>query len=589
MTDAAEAPSGLAPATAVAGLARRMAALPGQPAAFAERALRLAERSDAQRFHIAVLGEFKRGKSTLVNALIGRRLLPSGVVPVTTVVTELHFGDGPEGVLVVFEDGSSREAGLEEIARFVSERDNPANELGVRRVEVRVGRRLGAPGAVLVDTPGLASVSERQTLAARQALTDSDAAVVVLSADAPLSESEGGLLSDLAGRGGEVFVVVNKCDRLSEPELAEVRDFLSGHLERLLGEGASVHYVSARRALEAATGGGPPGRATEPGFDAFRRDLDAFVGGDLAAERDRANAAELDRLAAALSEAVAVERAAAELDLAVLQDRLERFRAAAHDVRRAFAEDRLVLAHALSEIGEAVSESLRSGSAEAAQRAWPEVEASVAGLRGRALDQALDDAVAAAVTGSFDPLRRAIEAAADEGWERAAESLAGRLRQHVQALRTAAEALFAVHLPEAALPTLAGQRERFSYLFLQVESPGSSLARALRTMSRTERARHGMLVRARRRLVSELDKHAGRARFDMVQRLDTVSRRFVTAMAGELERTEASIVAAASSAQRALEASESQRAARENERSLALSVAAEARRLTDGARRAPQR
>ncbi len=112
MTDAAEAPSGLALATAVAGLARRMAALPGQPAAFAERALRLAERSDAQRFHIAVLGEFKRGKSTLVNALIGRRLLPSGVVPVTTVVTELHFGDGPEGVLVVFEDGSSREAGL---------------------------------------------------------------------------------------------------------------------------------------------------------------------------------------------------------------------------------------------------------------------------------------------------------------------------------------------------------------------------------------------------------------------------------------------------------------------------------------------
>ncbi len=588
MSNTVGTPPGLVPAITVATLARRMAALPGQPAAFAERARRLAERSDAQRFHVAVLGEFKRGKSTLVNALIGRQLLPSGVVPVTTVVTEVHFGDGREGALVVFEDGSSREAAVEETARFVSERDNPANELGVHRVEVRVGRRLGAPGVVLVDTPGVASVSERQTLAARQALTDSDAAVVVLSADAPLSESEGGLLSDLAGRGGKVFVVVNKCDHLSGPELAEVRDFLSGHLDRLLGARAHVFFLSARLALDAAAGDGDA-QPAEPGFDAFRRDLEAFLGGDLAAERDRANAAELDRLAAALSEAVAIERAAAEMDLAVLHDRLERFRAAADDVRRAFAEDRLVLAHAVAGIGDEVSASLRSGSAEAAQRAWPEVEASVSRLRGRALDRALGDAVAAAVTGSFEPMRHAVETAADEGWARAAGDFAGRLRQHVQALRTAANALFEVHLPAPALPTVAGQCERFSYFFLQVESPGASLARALRTVWRTERARRGMLVRARRQLTSELDKHAGRARFDVVQRLDTVSRRLVTAMAEELEQTEASIVAAAASAQRTLASTESQQAAREAERSLALSAAAEATRLADQARRAPER
>jgi GTP-binding protein EngB required for normal cell division len=588
MSNTVDTPPGLVPAVTVATLARRMAALPGQPGAFAERALRLAERSEAQRFHIAVLGEFKRGKSTLVNALIGRPLLPSGVVPVTTVVTEVHFGDDREGALVVFEDGSSREVAVEEIARFVSERDNPANELGVRRVEVRVGRRLGAPGVVLVDTPGVASVSERQTLAARQALTDSDAAVVVLSVDAPLSESEGGLLSDLAGRGAEVFVVVNKCDHLSGPEVAEVRDFLSGHLERLLGTRARLYFVSARLALDA---GADDGRVqpAEPGFDAFRRDLEAFLGDDLAAARDRANAAELDRLTAALSEAVAIERAAAQMDVAVLHDRLERFQAAADDVRRAFAADRLVLAHAVAEIGEAVSASLRSGPEEAAQRAWPKVEASVSGLRGRALDRALDDAVSAAVMGSFDPMRHAVEAAADEAWARAAEDFAVRLRQHVQALRTAANALFEVHLPEPALPTVAGQRERFSYFFLQVESPGTSLVRALRTVWRTERARRGMLARARRQLASELDKHAGRARFDVLQRLDTVSRRFVTAMAEELEQTEASIVAAATSAQRTLESTESQQAAREAERSLALSVAAEARRVAGEARRAPQR
>jgi phenylpropionate dioxygenase-like ring-hydroxylating dioxygenase large terminal subunit len=204
----------------------------------------------------------------------------------------------------------------------------------------------------------------------------------------------------------------------------------------------------------------------------------------------------------------------------------------------------------------------------------------VAGLRGRALDRALDDAVDRAVTDAFDPLRHAVEETADEGWARSAEAFAGKLRQQVQSLRTAASALFEVHLPEAVLPTVAEQRERFSYLFLQVESPGSSLARAVRTVLPTERSRRAMLDRAHRRLVSELDKHAGRARFDVVQRLDTVSRRFVAAMTAELEETEASIIAAASSAQHALESTESEQAAREAERARTMRLARQAEQLS---------
>ncbi len=614
-------PASPRPSTTVASLAREMAALGDQPAAFAERALRLAERSEAQRYHIAVLGEFKRGKSTLVNALIGAPVLPTGVVPVTSVATEVHFAQARPGARVVFDDATSRELPLSELARYVSERDNPANRLGVRRVEVHVDTPLGAQGVVLVDTPGVASVSEQHTLAAKEALSDSDAAVVVLSVDAPLSEQEESLLADLADRGGRVFVAVNKCDHLVAHELAEVRSYLSGHLARLLGEHAEVYFLSARRALDAlfpaggtdapgapgdaggtggtgATGapgaaGDPggtdaPGAAGDPGFDAFRGDLEAFLRDDLAAERERAGAAELGRLAAALSETVAIERAAATFDLAALKERLDRFRAAADDVRRELAASRLVLDHDVAQIAEAVGAALAAGAAEVARRAWPSVEESVTGLRGRALDRALDDAVDRAVTDAFDPLRHAVEETADEGWARSAEAFAGKLRQQVQSLRTAASALFEVHLPDAVLPTVAEQRERFSYLFLQVESPGASLARAVRTVLPTERSRRAMLDRAHRRLVSELDKHAGRARFDVVQRLDTVSRRFVAAMTAELEETEASIIAAASSAQHALESTESEQAAREAERARTMCLARQAEQLSSTELGAPQ-
>ncbi|MGH9098611.1 MAG: hypothetical protein ACRDV8_00065, partial [Acidimicrobiales bacterium] len=231
---------------------------------------------------------------------------------------------------------------------------------------------------------------------------------------------------------------------------------------------------------------------------------------------------------------------------------------------------------------------LVAGATHALGPAWSRVEASVSALRGHALDVALAEGVVGAVKDAFDPLRKEVETMAEEGWAKSAARFSDRILQHVQALRSAASTLFEVHLPEPALPTVAQQREQFSYLFLQVESPGSSVARTLRTIMPTRHARRSMLERARRHLASELDKHSGRARFDVVQRLDTVSRRFVTAMAEELEETETSILAAATSAQRALESTESRQAARDVERSLALTVAAEAEQVLDQARNETQ-
>jgi len=75
-------------ATAVRGLAAASAAYPD----LRSRAERLAERLEQGRFHVAVLGAFKHGKSTLVNALIGEAVLPTGVLPLTTVATEVGWG-----------------------------------------------------------------------------------------------------------------------------------------------------------------------------------------------------------------------------------------------------------------------------------------------------------------------------------------------------------------------------------------------------------------------------------------------------------------------------------------------------------------
>ena len=116
-----------------------------------------AERIAEGRFYVACVGQFKRGKSTLLNALIGEPILPSGVVPVTSVPTILRFGED-YGARVRLDSGEWTEIAIAEIEQYVSETQNPQNSKGVAALEVFVPSPLLAEGMCFVDTPGLGSV-----------------------------------------------------------------------------------------------------------------------------------------------------------------------------------------------------------------------------------------------------------------------------------------------------------------------------------------------------------------------------------------------------------------------------------------------
>lgn len=215
----------------------------------AGRAARLADRLAQGRVHVSVLGEFKRGKSTVVNALLGGDLLPTGVLPLTAVATEVAFGES--GASLVHLDGTRCEVTVDELADFVTEARNPGNERQVARVEVRVPAELLRPGVVLVDTPGIGSIFGHDETA-RQALLDADGAVLVLSADAPLSEQERELLAMLRSRKAPTFYVLNKVDHLSWSERDEVRGFVADTVARELGRKERLWCVGARGGLVAA-------------------------------------------------------------------------------------------------------------------------------------------------------------------------------------------------------------------------------------------------------------------------------------------------------------------------------------------------
>ena len=218
----------------------------------ATEARSLAERVVEGRFYVACLGQFKRGKSSLVNALVGASLLPVGVVPVTSVVTVVRFGSC-NAARVRFSDGHEQGISAADLAAFVSEDGNPSNRKAVAVVELFVPSSLLESGMCLVDTPGLGSVFEGNTAVTRGFVPHIDAGLVVLGADPPISADELALVQEIARHSSELIFVLNKSDRLPDAERREARAFAERVLAGKLGRPATVLEVSASERL-AGTG-----------------------------------------------------------------------------------------------------------------------------------------------------------------------------------------------------------------------------------------------------------------------------------------------------------------------------------------------
>lgn len=201
------------------------------------------------RFFVACVGQFKRGKSTLLNALMGRPILPTGVVPVTTAVTVLRYGANL-AAHVRFADGRRLEVDPARLGDFVSEAENPENHKGVAAVEVTVPSPLLRSGMCLVDTPGLGSVCVANSATTRAFVPQVDAALVVVGTDPPISGEELELVEQVAAQVDHLVVVLNKSDRVSDGESREAAAFASSVIERRLEIGVGdIFRVSASERL----------------------------------------------------------------------------------------------------------------------------------------------------------------------------------------------------------------------------------------------------------------------------------------------------------------------------------------------------
>ncbi|MCC7241876.1 MAG: dynamin family protein [Acidobacteria bacterium] len=276
------------------------------------------------QFFAACIGQFKRGKSTLINALVGESVLPVGVIPVTSVVTVLLYGDVPSAN-VRFDDGHRESTTLDAIADFVDERRNPGNRRGAVIVEVALPKAILRDGLCLVDTPGLGSVHATNTEATRAFVPRIDVALIVVGPDPPISGEELELVQEASREAGDLAVIVNKSDQVSPEQLREVLEFTRATVESAIRR--PVERLFSISALERLTIRAPTGdwAALESYLTALSANARERLVGTAG---DRA----VSRLARRLASEVSQRDEALRRPLVQIRERVGRLRQALNDL-----------------------------------------------------------------------------------------------------------------------------------------------------------------------------------------------------------------------------------------------------------------
>src|SRR5579883_2720100 len=217
-----------------------------------ERCQELVVQLAEDRFNLAVVGQFKRGKSTLMNAVLGSDLLPTGLLPLTSAITTLCYGSKERVVLRRKGWTLEQEAPLAQLAEYITERGNPGNEKGLIEARIELPLPFLRRGLHFIDTPGIGSARQENTATTYAFLPQMAAVIFVTSVEAPLSEAEERFLLDIRGQVRQLFIVVNKLDMLGDTEREEVLGYIHAQVNRLLGTGdVRLYPLSARVGLAA--------------------------------------------------------------------------------------------------------------------------------------------------------------------------------------------------------------------------------------------------------------------------------------------------------------------------------------------------
>ena len=213
---------------------------------YAEQVAQLIDKLENRAMTVSIIGQFKRGKSSLSNSILRDTILPVGIVPITSAVTKVVYSEEKYAHVHV-RNGAVEDVPLSELSRYISEQENKGNELGVEMVVLGAPSEFLKGGMEFVYTPGVGSFHKNNTEAAYEYMKESDGVIFLLSVDSPINQIEIDFLRNTNDFAGKFYFAVNKTDTVSEADLSAYVDYCRMILSQLLGtEEIKIFPVSAK-------------------------------------------------------------------------------------------------------------------------------------------------------------------------------------------------------------------------------------------------------------------------------------------------------------------------------------------------------
>jgi GTPase len=257
------------------------------------------KRLEEDSFSVAIIGEFNRGKSTLINALLGKPILPMDVLPTTATLNKITYSITPF-VKITYKDGRTEEVEVEKLSEYVTKltKDGEKKAREIKEATVYYPINYCKNGVTIIDTPGLnddAAMSE----VTMSVLPQIDAALMVIMAQSPFSESERDFLESkvITSDLGRILFVVTGIDLLDEEDVERVLNNITARIEehvmakaaKTMGADSKefqaykqkigkvrVYGLSAKMALKAKASGNQE-KLEQSCFPAFENALERFL------------------------------------------------------------------------------------------------------------------------------------------------------------------------------------------------------------------------------------------------------------------------------------------------------------------------
>lgn len=178
----------------------------------------LIEQFSSRSYKVAVIGEFKRGKSSLINALLGTQILPTDILPTTAVINRIRYAT-EQKIMIYYKNGEIQESSIESLSQYATKLDKEKELFSetIREIVVQYPTVFGQKHIEVIDTPGL-NDNEAMTEITLNVLGEIDTAIVVISATMPLSMTEQKLIAELIKQDNiyNLVFAVTFIDRVSD-------------------------------------------------------------------------------------------------------------------------------------------------------------------------------------------------------------------------------------------------------------------------------------------------------------------------------------------------------------------------------------